>query len=149
MGDEHQLAPALVETRGPLQFGLLGPGPLDLRAFLCAAAAQGPGGGQADMEAPMIRTRSRGRSRLDQSDRGRGTDRGGFADGVVEFGRRGFVQEDDHAVLLSLVENVRGDQHALARRDALGSVDFYTHMILTCYSCGWGNGMASESRVTT
>ena len=58
---------------------------------------------------------------------GRGADGGGFADGVVEFGRWGVVKEDDHAVLVALVEDVGGEQYALARRDALGNVDLYVH----------------------
>ena len=54
------------------------------------------------------------------------------------------VEEDDHAVLVPLVEDVGGEQYALARRDALGDVDFYMHDVSSLLSVGGSGGCGHQ-----
>jgi hypothetical protein len=63
---------------------------------------------------------------LHQPDGRGGTHHRRLADAVVVFGGWGLVEEDDQAVLVPLVEDLGGDQYALPRGDALGSVNFST-----------------------
>src|ERR1700716_700824 len=64
-------------------------------------------------------------SRLHQSDgRGRAHQRR-FADTCVVLGSRSLLQEDHHAVVVSLVEYLGGDQDALPGGDTLRNINLY------------------------